>query len=160
MAQSPRDGRPVPGPFLVAWEQYLGLHYKFGGRTRAGVDCWGLVRLIYEERLGIVLPKFGEFYSRDLARTSEQLIGAAAMPPWGPIALGDEHAFDVVLMLSLFRGAAHPLHVGVVTKPAHCIHVDENIESVHVPFRDARGVRTHWSLHRRVVGIYRHEGTT
>ena len=37
---------------------YLGLRYLLGGRTRAGLDCWGLVCLVYREQRGIELPVF------------------------------------------------------------------------------------------------------
>lgn len=37
---------------------YLRLPYKEGGRDHAGVDCWGLIRLIYRDLLGIDLPAF------------------------------------------------------------------------------------------------------
>lgn len=35
---------------------YIGLHYEIGGRDKHGIDCYGLVCLIYKEVLGIDLP--------------------------------------------------------------------------------------------------------
>lgn len=36
--------------------QYIGLKYDLGGRTREGLDCWGLVCLAYQEQLSVELP--------------------------------------------------------------------------------------------------------
>lgn len=35
---------------------YVGIHWQPLGRTRAGCDCWGLVRLVLAEQLGVALP--------------------------------------------------------------------------------------------------------
>ena len=36
--------------------EYIGIPYKFGGRERAGLDCYGLIKLIYQDRYQITLP--------------------------------------------------------------------------------------------------------
>ena len=39
------------------WVQdYVGLPYEMCGRSFEGVDCWGLVVMVYRNELGIVLP--------------------------------------------------------------------------------------------------------
>lgn len=36
--------------------KYIGLPYVPGGREKDGVDCWGLLRLIYKEEMQLDLP--------------------------------------------------------------------------------------------------------
>lgn len=37
--------------------KYIGLPYRQGGRGPDGFDCWGILRLIYQNELGIPLPE-------------------------------------------------------------------------------------------------------
>jgi cell wall-associated NlpC family hydrolase len=55
--------------------QYLGVRYRFGGNSFKGVDCSGLVRLVFRE-LGVVLPP----QSSNQYRLGEEVTREKLMP--------------------------------------------------------------------------------
>jgi cell wall-associated NlpC family hydrolase len=54
-AEEPAVCPARPGPVDVALK-YLGVKYRFGGNSIKGIDCSGLVRLVFRE-LGVVVPQ-------------------------------------------------------------------------------------------------------
>jgi cell wall-associated NlpC family hydrolase len=83
--------------------------YVIGGSTRNGVDCWGIVVLVYREQLEIELPHYSADWAGDyeLAEIDRVVRGAASK--W--IEVHDApRAFDV----HTFRGQHGKVeHIGV-----------------------------------------------
>ena len=102
-----------------AWcASYIGIPFADHGRHRkTGVDCYGLLWLIYRDELQIELPSYEEVY--DQIRGEEKTISqhiVEAEQHW--LRVDQPNSFDVVVL----RVAGLPLHLGVVAAPGLMIH--------------------------------------
>ena len=61
--------------------KYIGLPYRPGGRDRGGLDCWGLLKLIYLEQRGIPLPDLLGVAEGSIAAISRE-IGRESKENW------------------------------------------------------------------------------
>lgn len=98
---------------------YLGIPFQDHGRTREGVDCYGLVRLIYEERRGITLPSYTEAYATthdcvEITALLKNEVGSR----WKEIPLSEAAMYDGLV----FRLLGQPTHFGMVLEPPMFIH--------------------------------------
>lgn len=127
------------------FDRFVGLPYADKGRGDA-IDCWGLLILVYRERLGIELPCYSDRYvTAEDRKALDQLI-AGELGPWMPVLPGQEKTFDAVLM----REGRFARHVGVVTEPGKLLHISsDGILSAIERYRDG-------PLKNRVLGFYRH----
>lgn len=124
---------------------YVGLPFKDQGRERDGVDCWGLIRLIYRERYGLLLPSYAEAY---VTAEDEEEIGALVRrerPAWLEIPLAEAAEGDVLVL----RMRGQPMHVALALDQPWFLHVHEGINAV-VERRDS----AKWA--HRLVGAYRY----
>jgi sulfur carrier protein ThiS len=123
-------------------EKYIGLKYKEKGRDFDGVDCWGLVRLIYKNELQIDLPSFSSEYTQTDVQRIEELI-AQYKEGWESIEQPEEGS------IVLFRVLGSESHVGIVVNKEQFLHVRENqdsaIENFDSPF---------WK--KRIIGYFRY----
>ena len=103
----------------MSWvNQYVGIPYADQGREQIGLDCWGLVRLVYQQELGIVLPGFEDTYE-----TSEDPgdLLARAWDVWQAVETPGE--FDALLFWTDHPGL--PTHVALSIggrRFLHCFH--------------------------------------
>lgn len=137
----------------ISWaSDYVGLPFKDGGRDRNGVDCWGLVRLVYAERLSINLPDFPEIRANDWRKVARAIADAVDTDEWLPVINGAEKDYDVVVMRGHSDGAralSIRSHVGIVAPGACLLHVEDGTDVV-VPKLNSVTVKD------RIVGIYRY----
>jgi len=124
------------------FEKYIGIPYLEKGRDTAGLDCWGLVRLIYKEVYNIDLPSFQDSYVlEDDERIAE--LFAQYKEGWQPVespTCGD---------LVLFRILGVTQHVGVMINNTQFVHVRQNSNSAVESVCNAK-----WA--KRVVGFYKY----
>jgi cell wall-associated NlpC family hydrolase len=133
---------------IEAWSNdYVGIPFVARGADRSGVDCYGLVRLVFLERLGVDLPSFAESYvtTRESADIAALLSDARQSPEWEPVQAGAEREFDVALC----RIGDFASHVAIVIGGGRMLHADHKSGVGTIRYRD--GI---WS--RRVVAFARH----
>lgn len=116
--------------------KYLGTPYKNSKEDTIGLDCWELVKLLYEEGLGITLssyapdnmPLFYEYWSKPSAMEF----------PWNKLK-----QWDLLLIHSLF----YPVdHVAIVVDKENFVHttktngccVEKIVSHKHRVFQIAR----------------------
>lgn len=133
---------------LPSWaSDYVGLPYLKHGRTRTGVDCWGLLCLIWQEQLGGPLA---DYEGVDWYRGQKPaVIGRDALAyasQFSEIPIGSERLGDGLLL----RMRGHPFHVGLVLAPGWMIHTHEAAGSCIERYRSIT-----WE--KRVSAVYRPE---
>lgn len=103
------------------WNKYVGIPYKLHGRDTDGLDCWGLVRLVYKDEKSIDLPSLSqEYYSSDNFKQNEEVI-SNNNENW---YLSEDYTVgDVVL----FRINGAESHVGIVIDENRFLHSKEGV---------------------------------
>jgi cell wall-associated NlpC family hydrolase len=87
----------TPSRLARVVDSYLGIPYKWGGTTRAGMDCSAFTRAIFRETYGVELP-----------RTSKQMYGVGrAIPKEQNLKPG-----DLVFFKNTYSGPGVS-HVGI-----------------------------------------------
>jgi len=126
--------------------KYIGIPFKPHGRDRDGLDCWGLLRLIYYEELGIDLPSYIANYSSTEDQHELSRLIREEMGPWFEIPMTKELPLDAVLL----RLKGEPMHLGIVARGGFMIHVMKGINTC---------LERYWSpvWAKRIVGFFRHE---
>jgi len=127
------------------WNEYIGLKFKEKGRDANGVDCWGLVCLIYKEKLGISLPDYTDYYTstNDKKKLTELMkTEREEEPRW--VEQKTPQEFDVLLL----KMDGMPFHVGIYTHDGQFIHCEKGADTNHAKMKSFR-----WR--NSVAGVFR-----
>jgi cell wall-associated NlpC family hydrolase len=100
----------------MSWvNTYVGMPYANHGRDQYGLDCWGLVQLVYAQELKIELPGFDDTYedAEDPGDVMERCWSV-----WAPV---DEFAeFDALVFCPEIPSL--PTHVGLYLGGDRFVH--------------------------------------
>lgn len=113
---------------------FLGVRYRYGGDSaRTGFDCSGFVRYVYQETLGLVLPRNAASQSRVGEKVAESQLRPG----------------DLVFFNTLRRAFSH---VGIYIGNGEFIHSPRPGQSVRIESLDAPYWARRFDGARRIVG--------
>ena len=120
---------------------YIGIPYQVNEREMSALDCWGLVRQVYSNELGIELPSYDGYESttdeKSFSDSFEQEISV-----WSPVGVPKE--FDVAWC----RIAGLECHTGIMLANGKMLHSMEGNDSCIVTVSNPA-----WQ--RRILRCYR-----
>jgi cell wall-associated NlpC family hydrolase len=122
---------------------FVGLPYKDMGRDYSGVDCWGLVFLVYRDALDIAIPSYAEDCEPPFHRGKRSKLIGQEIVHWQRRKPGNERLGDAVLM----RMGGFTCHVGLLAPRAMILHCEDGRNSVLEP-------STSLHLKNRIEGFY------
>ncbi len=129
-----------------AWcPNYIGLPFKSLGRDRSGLDCWGMVYLVYREVFGRDVPPYAAYADAYDIEEVGALIRGEIVTRWREVS--PEKLGDVILL----RVRGEPCHVGVVVARGKFLHSFEGTQSCVERYDSLK-----WR--RRTMGFYRYAG--
>ena len=140
----------------MAWaDDYSGIPFAWNGRDRSGLDCFGLVRLIFLEQLGIELPAYSDVPASESPLVLQVMVKQSGDRPWSEVSLTELKAFDIVRMSGHYRDSRGrlqrgPIHVACAIDAEKIIHIEEGREVMVMPI-------THMLVAKRIVAVHRHE---
>jgi len=112
---------------------WIGVPYKYGGNTRSGIDCSGLVKQIYKQVYGINLSRISRDQLKDNCRRISK----------NSLRQGD-------LVFFAPEGSDVPNHVGIYLKNGAFIHSSSK-RGVIVSYLNEKYYSRHWLTGGAVV---------
>jgi len=123
--------------------EYSSIPFREKGRDINGVDCWGIVYLIYRDRLGVELPVYTDQYKN--TEDEKELSALINNEKLSWVEVEEPEMFDVLVL----RLKGRPMHVGLYIGNGRFIHCMENVGTTVEKMNSMA-----WK--DRLLGIYRY----
>ncbi len=127
------------------WHKYTHIPFVDKGRGIDGCDCWGLVRLIYQNELNIELPDYLDLYESTKDYYVISKLNELESQKFPSVPLSDLREFDVITL----RVRNAPIHVAVALGNGYMIHCERDINTVCERINSMK-----WKS--RIVGVNRY----
>jgi cell wall-associated NlpC family hydrolase len=125
---------------------YIGLPFHSGGRDKKGLDCWGLIRLVYKEQFDIDLPIYdGLDGEKSEAREIATCINEHKSE-WLEVEPGKEKEGDIIIL----RINGWPMHIGFVVTKGSMLHIMKGMNAVLEKYTSPK-----WE--KRIFAFVRHK---
>jgi hypothetical protein len=122
--------------------KYIGIPFLDKGRDTNGIDCWGLVRLVYKQEYNIDLPNFSTDYDADDAERMKDLL-AQYKEGWEKLDAPTEGC------IVLFNILGVESHMGIAVSSTHFLHARDRRDSAIESFESVG-----WK--NRITGFYKY----
>lgn len=119
--------------------KYIGIPYKDAGDDETGLDCWGLVRLVYKNEFDIDLPDFKEIRSSALDIRPEQI--EQEKENWIQTTVPEPGSIVLVRVKGL------PIHTGVMIDNTRFLNI---LPGANCVIADT----TNFKWRDRIIGFY------
>lgn len=127
--------------------KYVGIPWNPVGRdVESGLDCWGLVRLFYQQEMGISLPSYSNISAEETGKEdcSVVIMNSETYKQFDRVG-GEPELGDILI----FNMLGTPIHVAIALDNATMLHAHKSAQGVVVEqFKSST-----WN--RRLEGIYR-----
>lgn len=129
-------------------ESFIGLPFVDRGRSMEGIDCWGLIMLMYKDMLGIALPDF-PISAKDSEGVINAMGDSVSKGEW--VKVNEPKFGDIIAMALCPRLVRSINHVGMHVGNNRFIHAIMDQRSASCRIDDS-----YWS--KRIKGYYRWQG--
>jgi len=111
---------------IAPWvKSYVGIPFKSGGRTIHGLDCYGLIRLIYLEQFNKILPLLDLYSDADNFIETENV-----MKSYQPILAGQEVGTPEIGNVCVIKFHGLPVHLGIFVGDSFILHTLKGVGTV------------------------------